>query len=251
MTSLPSKPGVLYFLDDNGQVLYLIKSKNIRKKAWSIITRFNNRRYSAIATLSTKIDYVVTGSQLLASIREGEELRTLNPKYNRKFNTHESRYSIYENLNEQGFLLLETDVYDKVKQPVVTFSSAKEANAVLNEMISEFQLLSASEMKQPASVMFANNCEEYNGRVSEAVKSLHGRRKNFLVTDHGPEPNQLSIVVIQNGIYSGYLYTDRQQQFQDVEDVLERMHRSEDHPSSIKSIIRHVSQGHYRDIIHF
>src|SRR5688572_24228079 len=46
---LPGKTGVLFFYDQLGNVVYLAKSGNIRKKAWTIINKFHNKRYSGVA----------------------------------------------------------------------------------------------------------------------------------------------------------------------------------------------------------
>jgi DNA polymerase III subunit epsilon len=248
---LPHKAGVLYFLDEAGKIIYLVKSKNIRKKAWSVIGKFTNKRYAAVATLTTSIDYLVTGSQLVASIKEGEDIMALQPRYNRKFKVYETRYSIFEHLSKRGYLYLDAAVYDKSKNPIITFSNQQEAKKVLTEIEAEFELLNSKSIDNTGVNLFTDSPDLYNEKVVKAIENLTGKRKNFIITDAGPETGSLSLVVIRNGVYAGYLHTSNSQSLTNVEEVLENMQPSEDHPLAFKSIVKFVSQGNYRNIIHF
>jgi DNA polymerase-3 subunit epsilon len=137
---LPVKAGVLYFLDGEQNVVYLVKSKNIRKKAWSIISRMNNKRYADIASVSEGIDYYVTGSPLLASIRENEEIASIQPRYNRKYKVFETRYSIYERIDKNGYLTFEAGMYNKESKGIINFAGQSEAKLVLEQNIKNFNL---------------------------------------------------------------------------------------------------------------
>jgi DNA polymerase-3 subunit epsilon len=248
---LPVKAGVLYFLDGEQNVVYLVKSKNIRKKAWSIISRMNNKRYADIAGVSEGIDYYVTGSPLLASIRENEEIVNFQPRYNRKYKVFETRYSIYERIDKNGYLTFEVGMYDKELKGIINFAGQSEAKSVLEQTFINFNLRTSKQLEADAGLLFSENPEVYNLRASEAVDHLLSLRKNFIITDTGPEPGQQSMVVIRNGLYSGYWHADISEPVHNADEVMERINPSDDNPVAYKSIINYVSRGNYRKIIHF
>ncbi|MCE2997552.1 MAG: ribonuclease H-like domain-containing protein, partial [Flammeovirgaceae bacterium] len=77
---LPSKAGVYYFLDGHGQVIYVGKAVNIKKRIAGHFTgeaREWNR--SNIRNEIHNITYELTGSDLIALILESQEIRRLWP----------------------------------------------------------------------------------------------------------------------------------------------------------------------------
>jgi DNA polymerase III subunit epsilon len=252
LEKLPSKAGVLYFYDDQNNVIYVAHSSNIRKKSIAILSKLNTKRFSGIAALAVSVDYVATGGTLLAAIMEIEAIRNLSPRFNRVFKANESRFSIYDHLNNHGYLVLEAGLYDNSKQPLVTFSSENEAKEKLAQVLVEFELLHAKELNSNKGKLFSESTDSYNKRANAAIDAIIKHRKNYLITDRGPGNNQLSMVVIRDGVYAGYLYTDQKtQKYADTAELLELINPSEDHPMVFKSVIRHVSQAKYQKIITF
>ncbi len=252
LEKLPSKAGVLYFYDDQQSVIYVAHSNNIRKKSLSILSKIGTKRFSGIAALAVSVDYVATGGTLLAAIKEIEAIRTLNPRFNRVFKAIESRYSIYERLNKNGYLVLEARLYDPLGKPLVTFSGEKEARERLETALVEYNLIGQKELDKIQGKLFSEDTLIYNERVSQAIESIIKHRKNYLITDRGPGNNQLSMVVIRDGVYAGYLFADQKMQaYTDTAELLELIQPSEDHPLVFKSVIRHVSQAKYQKIINF
>ena len=83
--ALPDKAGVYYFYDSDGEVIYVGKSINIRKR---IIQHFNID-YKSKKSLEFKnriadITYELTGSELVALLYESDEIKRLKPHYNRQ-----------------------------------------------------------------------------------------------------------------------------------------------------------------------
>ncbi|MBK7388197.1 MAG: hypothetical protein IPI23_03705 [Bacteroidetes bacterium] len=248
---LPSKAGVLYFADDNGNVIYVTKSSNLRKKAASILSKLHTKRFAGIAASATSIDFETTGGVLLAAIREIESVDAIVPRFNRRISNSESRFSVYETLGDNGFLMLHTAEFNKARQPLVTFSNEKEARLELAKVCAEFGLFTSKEMLSHKPELFDESPDSYNEKVVLAIDKLKSYRKNFLIADRGKETDHVSMVVIKDGIFTGYIHLDRHQAKNSVDEMLEMMKPSNDHPSIFKSIVRHVSQGKYQKIINF
>jgi DNA polymerase III subunit epsilon len=244
---IPSKAGVLFFYDASGTVIYVSASNNLRKKAVSIITRMHTKRYSGLAALAIEVGFETTGGILLSSIKEIEAISKYQPRFNRVHKTVESRFSIYENLNDSGYLLLEKDRYDANRSPLITFAADKEAGECLNGILATFSLKERTMFNNEGQPEESNDI--YNERASMAVDQLRSMKKNFLITDRGPQTDHSSMIVIEDGRYTGYIFADHQQSKGSVAELLELKNSASDFSSVYKTIIRHVSQGKFQKII--
>ncbi|MBK6641587.1 MAG: hypothetical protein IPG39_10255 [Bacteroidetes bacterium] len=176
---LPSKAGVLYFADDNGNVIYVTKSSNLRKKAASILSKLHTKRFAGIAASATSIDFETTGGVLLAAIREIESVDAIVPRFNRRISNSESRFSVYETLGENGFLMLHTAEFNKARQPLVTFSNEKEARLELAKVCAEFGLFTSKEMLSHKPELFDESPDSYNEKWFWPLISLSRIVKTF------------------------------------------------------------------------
>lgn len=248
---IPGKTGVLFFYDGDGKVVYITKASNVRKKVWSVINKLHTKKYTGLALSAVSVDYQATGSELLATILEIELIHKLDPVYNRKPKAIESRFSIYENLNEAGYLVLEIGLYHPDKMPTATYAGIKEAKERLDKLLTDYDLRRATELTATYLKLFEDTPDRYNERASRAVEEILQSRQNFIITGRGPKADCLSMVVIRNGSYAGYIFSETSDIRPTTEELLEGIIHGNDHPAIFKSIINHVSQGKYLKIINF
>jgi len=81
---IPNKPGIYKFLDENREVIYIGKAKELRKRVQSY---FRNTKKAPIKTRklvenTTDIEYTVVDTELEALILETNLIKELRPKYN-------------------------------------------------------------------------------------------------------------------------------------------------------------------------
>ncbi len=82
-TDLPSVPGVYAFRDDQDRVLYIGKSRNIRKRAMSYFTKAETReRMNRMLDLTHHITAIPCHTDLEASIREARIIVQAKPPFN-------------------------------------------------------------------------------------------------------------------------------------------------------------------------
>ncbi|MDQ3050211.1 MAG: exonuclease domain-containing protein [Bacteroidota bacterium] len=248
---IPGKTGIVFFYDADGNVIYLARAGNVRKKTWSVLHKMQTKRFAGLALAAVAVDYQATGSDLLASILEIELLHKLQPRFNRKPRATESRFSIYERLNDNGYLVLEKGPYISASRPAATFSGEREVNNRLLKLFADYNLLPAADLDIPALKLFTDTPDSYNERVVKAIAELHSGRQNYIITGRGPKADSLSMVVIKNGCYAGYAFTDTGDNRATVEEVLDNLKPGYDHPGIFKAIINFVSQGKYLKIINF
>ena len=248
---LPGKTGGLLFYDENRNVVFITKAGNVRKKAWWIMKRLHTRRFAGLSELAVSVDYIATGSDLLAAIRETELILQLNPCFNRRLNSRDSRVSLYEKINSHGYLVIEKGPYCPEVASAATYAGEAEASKRLKRTYEEFGLRPESELNPVAGNSVNELPEIYNRRASMAVESLQGSMKNYIITGRGPKADTCSMIVIKRGTYAGYLFADSNESYLQVEDLLSVMQQGTDHPVIFKTILNHVSQGKYQQIINF
>lgn len=85
VATAPTGPGVYRFLDRDGQVLYVGKAKNLRRR----LSNYRNasrkrvhRKMRLLVRASSLLTYETSESEPAALLREGELIRELRPHYN-------------------------------------------------------------------------------------------------------------------------------------------------------------------------
>lgn len=82
--NLPSKPGIYYFYDEAGFLLYIGKSKEIKKRVSSHFRPDIKRAKDLeLKNRIAKVTYKETGNELAALLLESHEIKTHRPHYNR------------------------------------------------------------------------------------------------------------------------------------------------------------------------
>lgn len=85
VSQAPTAPGVYRFYDEAGHVLYVGKSKNLRRRLsnYRCATRKRaHRKMRILVREATRLSYETCESESAALLREGELIRELAPQYN-------------------------------------------------------------------------------------------------------------------------------------------------------------------------
>ena len=102
---LPKAPGVYYFYDSKDKLLYIGKSVNIRDRVMSHFTQdYRNAKDLQMSALIAHIDFERTPSDFGAQIRESQQIKTLNPYYNRRLRKVSRLYQLVTDTDTTGYL---------------------------------------------------------------------------------------------------------------------------------------------------
>jgi DNA polymerase-3 subunit epsilon len=84
VSALPTAPGIYRFRDGEGRLLYVGKAKNLRQRVGSYLTNAATHRGKVLDLIRNihDVEVEVAGSELEASLREAEEIRSAKPPYN-------------------------------------------------------------------------------------------------------------------------------------------------------------------------
>ncbi|MGF1472464.1 MAG: DEDD exonuclease domain-containing protein [Rubrobacteraceae bacterium] len=131
---LPNTPGVYYFVDKNGTVLYVGKAKDLRSR---VRTYFNGgdgrRKIGRLVEEVAEVRYKETRSELYALIHEAREIKRLLPRYNSV--GREPRASWFIKLDMNELYPVPERVPDSEPQESVTYLGPYRSARVLDTCI--------------------------------------------------------------------------------------------------------------------
>ncbi len=233
---LPEKCGTYYFFDDSQQLLYIGKSKDIKHRVLSHLGNTTTKRAMELKQRIHSISYELTGSELIALLKESREIKEQKPRYNRAQRRNTAYWGLYPGKDEYGYITfslkkLSESPYD----PVTCFNNKKEAREALTRMVGKNWLCQKlSGLYQTDGACFhysirqcngaciqAEAVSAYNKRAEALLDSLQLDRGNLLIIDNGREPDERSLVRIEKGIYMGYGYISVNDTYLGVDDMLE------------------------------
>ncbi|MEI6947237.1 exonuclease domain-containing protein [Paraflavisolibacter sp. H34] len=219
-SKLPTCPGVYYFHDNKGKVIYVGKAKNIKKRVNShFSTNSGGRQRQNFLRHTYSISFKECATELMASILEAAEIKRLWPAFNQAQKNQEEVFGIYEYEDRNGYKRLVIDKKRRHSAPVCSFHYKVDVHNFLKKLIKNFELcprLCFIQVDREKCIGLLEHychgaCEQlegpetYNQRVADAIGSLQ-HRPSYVVLDKGREPNELSCILVEKGSLFGMGY---------------------------------------------
>jgi len=248
--NLPSKTGIYYIHNEKGDLIYIGKSRNIKKRI--------NQHFTGASNKSKKIQREVftvtceeTGSELIALLKESEEIKINKPIYNRAQRKSIFEWALYSEKDTNGYLNLRLQKADGRKKEITSFTTLQEGKNALFRITEKYQLCQKlTGLYQTNSDCFQykiKECDgacigkiltkEYNKRVQKFIAENSFENKNIVLLDRGRNINERSAVLIENGIYKGYAFYDLNYQVTHI-DILKNILIPMQHNRDVKTIIQ-------------
>ena len=231
LDKLPEECGVYYFLDQDQNIIYIGKSVNAYNRA---LSHFNTSEKKGRAMLNElyNVDFVPTGSELIALLLEAEEIKKHKPKFNRQRKADTFTHSIDWFKDEKGIINFKLIEYDNSTNALVSFNTYFSAREKLETWIDDYSLcMRYCGLADDDSVCFNHQikkcngiCAEleeieiYNKRATELLKNYTFAKPDFVIIDKGKRPGQQSVILIEKGRYAGYGYIDGGEQISSPEE---------------------------------
>ena len=252
--SLPNKTGIYYIHNEKGDLIYIGKSKNIKKRVNQHFTGKNNKSKKIQAQVFT-VTYEETGSELVALLKESEEIKINKPIHNRAQRKSIFQWALYEVLDDKGYLNLKLQKADGRKKEITSYTTLQEGKNSLFRITEKYNLCQKLnglyETQNGCFQHKINECngaclgketpEVYNERVEEFLNEMSFNNQNRIIVDRGRKINERSAVLIENGIYKGYCFFDLNYQITNMEvfkNILIPMQNNRDTRTIIQGYLR-------------
>ena len=81
--NLPSKPGVYKYINDQGEIVYIGKAKNLKKRVSSYFTKkHENRKTAVLVSQISDLEFTVVDTEFDALLLENSLIKEFQPKFN-------------------------------------------------------------------------------------------------------------------------------------------------------------------------
>lgn len=224
--NLPEVAGVYYFHDEHGNVVYVGKSINIKKRVMEHFAK-TTPKASKLQKYVADISYEITGSELVALLYESVEIKRLRPPINRAQRLRDFPYIIHQFTNEEGYICLDiakpTAKMRKTMNVVAEYPKIASAKGYLARALNHFELCAfhcnIEAGNKPCFNYHVKKCHgsclgketptTYNERVEEAIEYLLTVfEEDFFVIDEGRTETEKAVVLVEEGHYAGYGYIE-------------------------------------------
>ena len=246
----PSETGVYYMHNEAGKVIYIGRSKNIRKKLIQHFTN-DNRKSKRLQVEVKSVTYEKTGNELISILKEFEEIKQIKPRFNRLPKPFSFTHQLVSTVDDMGYINLQIQKFDGRKKSLITYSNYSQAQSELlriteeNDLCPKFMGINSTSEKCNSystnssrdTFSFEESPTDYNARVKKALEEDSFYRKNFLLIDRGRETEERSVIWIENGIYQGYSFYNLNYQI-NRPDILRTIIRESQHPIESQHIIK-------------
>ena len=254
LDQIPSQTGVYYMHRKDGSILYIGKSKNIKKRVNQHFTGITNKS-KKIQLEVAEVRYEETGSELIALLKESDEIKVHKPIHNRSQRKSLFQWALYPAQNPDGYLRLMLQKTDYRKKEITSFTTIQDAKNALFRITSHYKLCQKYtglyETKAHCFQYTISECdgacigkvapETYNARVENFIAKNNFHSKTFAIVDRGRKTGERSVVLLENGIYKGYAFVDLNYQITNL-DILKTLLIPMQNNRDTQTII----QGHLR-----
>jgi DNA polymerase-3 subunit epsilon len=262
---IPEEPGVYYFYNEKGDLIYIGKSKDLQQRISTHLSNNATSRSMEMRDMIADIDWEVTGSELIALLKESSEIKANKPRFNRAQRRTGFQWGIYTFTDGDGYINYKFGLASVEDIPLSLFTSKESARSKLLWMVEKYELcqrLSGLYDTNGACFQFhvgicRGACcgkeppDKYNERARKASEEFIFTRRNFFVIDKGRSGEERCAVKILNGKFAGYGYfnvNDMGFGLNAVHDCIQEQRDNRDIQAILKQYLRN---NHVERIIDF
>ena len=251
---LPSITGVYYMHKENGDIIYIGKSKNIKKRINQHFTS-DNRKSKRIQSQVTAVTYEETGSELVALLKESEEIKRNKPIFNRALRRNSFSHGLFSFKDKNGYLNFKIAQVNGKEKPITTFTNLQSAKSFISRITDDYNLC----QKLTGEYKTNGNCfnytikkcngacvneelpKDYNIRKQNIIKSHSFENQNMVIIDRGRAIDEHSAILIEKGVFKGIGYYNLNYQINNMEileSIITPMQHNRDSQHIIQSYLR-------------
>ena len=226
LEEIPNRTGVYKFFNEFNQLIYIGKSIHIRKRIDQHLRNRKTKKAIKMQQEISRIEYELTGSELISLLLESQLIKQHQPIYNRTLRKNSFPYGLFKYTDKNGYLRLFIAKTSSTNDlPITTFTTKKEGVKYLDKIVEDYDLCTklCDLYKSNASCFQyqVKNClgaciqeessNSYNTRCNNFIDKISLSNASFYILDKGRKRGEKSMVFIQNGViramgYAPYHY---------------------------------------------
>ncbi|SRX54801.1 GIY-YIG nuclease family protein [Aequorivita sp. CIP111184] len=233
---LPKTPGVYFFRNKEGEVIYVGKAINILKRVRSHFTA-SNLFERELCAQTAFLDFEETGSETLALLLESHYITTLKPICNTNQKELIDPYVIRSKTDGRGILRLQLIQKSYADSENEFYYNRDSVLLKMKQVQQKFNLcrrftgIERTAAKCSDPVFCKGICQGledksiYNERVAAALKFIFDERPSYIIKLGGRHIFESAVVLVKNGIYQGFGFIENDaniNSFRDIEGYIKR-----------------------------
>lgn len=226
---LPSSPGVYYFHNVKGKVIYVGKAINLKKRVSSHFTHNDaEKKRQYFLRHVCKVTYKDCANELQALVLESTEIKKLWPKYNYSQKQPAQKYGLYCFEDNRGYMRLAIDKKKKNLPAVYNFNLLHEGLVMLKKMTEEFGLHDKlcylnKTILNKKDLEFLETPELYNAKIKNALIELEKQLPTFAIVDEGINKEDKLYLLVERGSFWGMGFIPAAQKIKNVQQLKEKL----------------------------
>ncbi len=264
---LPEECGVYYFHDKNGDLVYIGKSINIKKRVMEHFAD-KTRKAEVLQKNVHDISFEITGSELVALLQESHEIKYHHPYVNRQQRARNFQHALFSYTNEAGYICLNhkkvTAKERKNLKILRSYPTQISAKAALIRLVEKYELCQSlchlDNTGKPCFYYHIHKCkgaclaeetaDDYNERIKEATETLSiDFDEDFIILDQGRNLEERAIVLVENGQYKGFGYIEQENINGNIDELKDAIKPFNHNPDVVKIIMHFLNKGKNLEVI--
>lgn len=220
---IPARPGIYYFKDARGKIIYVGKAINLKKRVLGHFYNKSNKEVRLCAE-TADIDFELSGGELVALLMESAAIKHHYPLYNRAQKRRIHPYGIFAYEDRNGIMHLAFNRLKMAPNAQVIFYSPTDCRLYLEQICSRFALCPKychlQENVKTCSHFRVQSCDgicrdtesiaDYNLKVAAAVEYMGSEKEDFVIKEKGRHPDEDAIIRVSGSIYKGYGFVEKE-----------------------------------------
>ncbi len=264
---IPEECGVYYFHDINGDLVYIGKSINIKKRVMEHFAK-RTRKAEVLQQSVHDISYEITGSELVALLKESHEIKYHHPSVNRTQRARNFQHALFSYTNDDGYICLnqkKVTAKERIELKILrSYPTQISAKSALIRLAENFDLCQhfchIDNTGKPCFYYHIHKCngacigeespEEYNAKVQEALEMLSiDFDEDFIILDQGRNLEERSVILVENGQYQGFGYIDKEDINGNIEELKDAIKPFNHNPDVVRIILSFINKGKTIEVI--
>lgn len=206
---IPDQPGVYYFHNSKGKIIYIGKAKNLKKRVTSHFTGKHPLSKRGFLENIFDVSFELTGNEVVASLLEDAEIKHYWPEFNRSQKSQIVKFGVFHYQDQGGNLRLGVNKISGHYKGIMQFPTLSKARNWLLDKIEDYRLnpslcgMSHFDTDQVPA-------EEHHQNVKRLLREFLALEETIVWKGRGRDSSEEAFVLMENGVYKGYGFVDYQ-----------------------------------------